>query len=78
MCMEIMFIDQQALLTTIDKDIQFCGLVTLSNIPKEDRYWDLDIVMRHCNKVGFPLNALNVTASLNSLWMKRAMIWEYN
>ena len=31
LCMDIMFIDQQALFTTIDKDIRFLGLVILAN-----------------------------------------------
>ena len=36
MCMEIQFINKQALFTTIDEDIRFYGLVTLSNITKEE------------------------------------------
>ena len=35
MCMDIMFINKQALLTKIDKYILFCGLFPLVNITKE-------------------------------------------
>ena len=50
MCMGIMFINQQALFSTIDRYIQFYGLVTLFNRKKEECYRDLDAVMRHYNK----------------------------
>ena len=32
MCMEIMFINKQAFFITLDRDIKFCGLVTLANM----------------------------------------------
>ena len=52
-CMEIMFINQQELFTTIDKYIRFCGSVPLSNITQEECYRDLDAAMRYYNKAGF-------------------------
>ena len=73
--MENMLINQQALLTKIDKDMQFRGLVPLSNKTKEDCYRDLDLVIKQYNKEVFPLNALNMTASFNQLWMKCEIIW---
>ena len=48
--MYIMFINQQALFTKIDKDIWFYELVPLENIIKEYCYVALDVVMRHYNK----------------------------
>ena len=51
MCMDIIFINQQVLLTTIYKDIRFHGSVTLSNITKEECYMDLDIVTRHLQQI---------------------------
>ena len=47
MCMEIMFINKQAFFTTLNKDIKFCGLVTLSNTENEECYRYLYVVMRH-------------------------------
>ena len=53
MCMEIMFINQQELFTTIDKYIRFRGLLPLANITQEECYRALYLVMRHYNKAGF-------------------------
>ena len=53
MCMTIMFINQQALFTLIDKDMRFLVLLLISNIKKEECYRDLDVVTRHERKPGF-------------------------
>ena len=51
--MEIMFINRQVLLTTMDKYIRFRGLIPLENIINEDFCRVLDLVMRYYNKEGF-------------------------
>ena len=56
--MEIMFINQQALFTTIDKDINFRELVPLANRTKEECYRDLYVVMRYYNKSGFAVRCI--------------------
>ena len=56
LCMDIIFINKQALFTTIDKNIWFRGLFTLSNRTKEECYRALSKVMRHYNKSVFLLN----------------------
>ena len=53
LCMEITLINQQALFTTIDKYIAFCGLVTLANRTKEECYRYLYVEMIHYNKAVF-------------------------
>ena len=65
--MDIMFINKQALFATIEKDVRFQGLVPLDNRTKKDIYGALDVVMRRYKTKYLPLNALNVTASLNQL-----------
>ena len=58
LCMDIMFINQQALFTTINKYIRFHGLVPLSNRAKGGCYRALYVVMRHYNKVGFSVKLI--------------------
>ena len=53
-----MLINQQALFTTIDNDIRFCGLVPLANITKEECYKALCIVIRYYNKSGFSVKRI--------------------
>ena len=57
--MGIMFINQQELLTTIDKDIRFFVLVKIANRTKEECYMDLSVVMRHQNKAGFSIKHIS-------------------
>ena len=70
LCMDIMFINQQALFVTIYKDVRFSELVPLVNITKEEYYRALDVVTRHYKKIVFLVKALNVIVSLKQLWMK--------
>ena len=58
LCMEIIFINQKALFTTIYKDIRFLGLVTISNITKEGCNRDLNVVIRYYNKAGFSVKRI--------------------
>ena len=50
LCMDIIFINQKELFTTIDKDIRFHGLAPPAKRTKELRCRDLDVVMRYYNK----------------------------
>ena len=56
--MYIIFINQQALFTKIDKDIRFCVLVPLANITKEEFYEDLNVVIIHYSKEGFSVKRI--------------------
>ena len=67
LCIDIMFINQQALLTTIDKDIRFCELVSLSNGTKEGCYRALDVVMRPYNKAVFSVKRIECDGKFKSI-----------
>ena len=56
--MEIMFPNQQALLTTINKYIRFLGLDPFGYRTKEYCYRALDVVMRHYNKLVFSVKRI--------------------
>ena len=58
LCMDIMFINQQALFTIICKDLRFHGLFSLANRTKEECYRDLDVVLRHYKKSGFSVKRI--------------------
>ena len=65
--MEIMFINQQALFTSIDKDINFRELVPLANRTKEECYRALDVVMRHYNKSVFSVKRIECDGDFKSI-----------
>ena len=65
--MYIIFINQQALFATIDKEILFIGLVPLDNRSKEQCYRSLDAVMRHYNKSGFAVKQNEYECELISI-----------
>ena len=50
LCMNIMLMNQQALLTSIYKDMWFRGLFPIFNKTKEESYSDLYTVMIHHSK----------------------------
>ena len=56
--MEIIFPNQHALLTTINKYIRFLGLYPFGNRTKEYCYRALDVVMRHYNKAVFTVKSI--------------------
>ena len=57
-CMDIMFINQQALFTTTEKDIWSWGLVWIDNRTKEDYYRYFCVVMKYYKKVGFAVKCI--------------------
>ena len=67
MLMEIMFINQQTLFTTIDKDISFCGLITPAKRKKEEPYRDSDLLMRHLKKSVFAYKRIVCDVKLKSI-----------
>ena len=64
--MDIIFINQQAFFTTIEKGIRFFVLVPLSNITKEECYMALDVVMRHYKKSGFYVKRIECDSKFKS------------
>ena len=67
LCMDIIFINKQALLTKIDKYIRFPGLVLLDNRIKEECYRTLDVVMIKYNKSGFCIKRIGCDSEFKSI-----------
>ena len=63
LCMDVMFVNKCAMLTTIDKSIKFRSLVPLNSQKHEEYYRALDVVLHHYNKAGFVINKFTVVAS---------------
>ena len=52
-CMDVMFINGQPMLTTIDKTIKFCAVVPIDSRVHSEYFRAIDVVLRHYNKGGF-------------------------
>ena len=70
LCMDIIFINEQVLFTTIDKDIRFCGLLTLANGTKEECYRALDVLMVNNNKPLFTIKLIKCDSNFKSMMDK--------
>ena len=65
--MDIMFINQQALFTTIGKYIGLRLLVPISDITNEESYRDLYVVMRHYKKSVFCAKLIECESKFKSI-----------
>ena len=52
-CIDIMFINEQPFLTTIDGQVKFQALVPLSSRVQKEIFRGIDMIFRHYNKAGF-------------------------
>ena len=58
LCMDIMFVNELPMLTTIDKTIRFRGLVPLESRTHEECYRALDKVLRFYNQAGYRIRTI--------------------
>eukprot|EP00980_Cylindrotheca_fusiformis_P016549 scaffold4962_cov112-Cylindrotheca_fusiformis.AAC.3 len=58
MCMDIMFINQCAFLTTIDKSVQFRMTIPIENRSKDELFRGLDVALRYYNKADFRIKRI--------------------
>eukprot|EP00980_Cylindrotheca_fusiformis_P012484 scaffold3071_cov84-Cylindrotheca_fusiformis.AAC.2 len=58
MCMDIMFINQCAFLTTIDKSVRFRMTIPIENRSKDELFRGLDVALRYYNKADFRIKRI--------------------
>ena len=66
--MDVMFVNGQPMLTTIDKSNEFKGLVPLNGRKKSELYRALDIILRHYNKSGFKVTKIHCDNEFRTLF----------
>ena len=70
LCMDIMFVNEFPMLTTIDRTIKFRGLVPLQTRTHDDIYKALDEVLRFYNKAGFYIKTIYCDGEFKGLMDK--------
>ena len=72
LCMDVMYINQQPMLTTIDKSIRFRGIVPLNSTSHDEYYQALDQVLRFYNKAGYKIDKIYCDGEFKSMMDKVA------
>ena len=72
LCIDIMYVNDIPMLTTIDKTIKFHGLVPLNSRSHEEYYQALDQVLRFYNKSGYFIKTIFCDGEFKSLMDKVA------
>ena len=67
LCMDVMLVNRQPMLTTIDRSIKFRGLVPLNSRKKNELYRALDVILRHYNKSGFKVTKIHCDNEFRTL-----------
>ena len=67
---DIIFINKDTLLTTIDRSITFKACVPLSSREDDDIYAGLDEVLHHYNKVGYTITMIHADGEFESLMLR--------
>ena len=70
LCMDIMFVNELPMLTTIDTTIKFCGLIPLQSRTHEEIFSALDQVLRFYNKAGFYIKTIFCDGEFKSMMDK--------
>eukprot|EP00980_Cylindrotheca_fusiformis_P017121 scaffold5263_cov73-Cylindrotheca_fusiformis.AAC.1 len=59
LCMDIMFINQCAFLTTIDTSVRFRMTIPMENRSKDELFRSLDVALRYYNKADFKIKRID-------------------
>ena len=70
LCMDIMFVNEIPMLTTIDTTIKFCGLVPMNSRPHTEIYESLDKVLRFYNKAGYYIKTIHCDGEFKAMMTK--------
>lgn len=65
--MDIMFINQQAMLTAVDKVIKYRSLIPLDNRKKGEVLKALGVIVRHYNRAVFSINIIECDGEFKSM-----------
>ena len=70
LAIDIMFINKETILTTIDRSIMFKACVPLHSREDEDIFRGLDEILRHYNKGGYEITKIHADGEFESLLLR--------
>ena len=70
LAIDIMFINKETILTTIDRSITFKACVPLPSREDEDIFRGLDEILRHYNKGGYTITKIHADGEIESLLLR--------
>ena len=66
-CMDTMFVNNEAMLTAVDRSVRFRSLVPINSKHEKEYYRALDIILRHYNRGGFVVKRIHCDNEYKSM-----------